>query len=69
MNVEKVGKDDAMSFAERGVRTISIHAVTQETLPILHGIRDNFRAIKLDQYYENYRLIAAFLAYIDATLD
>jgi peptidase M28-like protein len=69
VNVENVGDDDADSFRARKFPTITIHSVTQETLSVLHSPRDNFSAMNADYYYESYRLIAAYLAYLDETLD
>ena len=69
VNVENVGDDDADSFRAHEFPTITIHSVTQETLSVLHSPRDNFSAMNVDYYYESYRLIAAYLAYLDETLD
>ncbi len=69
VNVERVGDDDADSFRHRHVPTITIHSVTQDTLPILHSPRDDFAAINLIEYYNSYRLIAAYLTYLDSALD
>ncbi|MGA2593484.1 MAG: M28 family peptidase [Bryobacteraceae bacterium] len=68
INVEQVGRDDAESFVPLHIRGITFHSVTQETLSILHSPRDSFRAIRVDDYYDSYRLIAAYLALIDTTL-
>ena len=37
VNVEQVGDDDTHPFLSGGIPVISIHSVTQATLPILHG--------------------------------
>ena len=68
VNVDRVGDDDTHPFLWRHVPVITIHSVTQETWPILHSPRDNLSAINFDDYYDSYRLIAAYLAYLDATL-
>jgi hypothetical protein len=47
---------------------VTIHSVTQDTLRILHSPRDRFSAIHLDDYYDTYRLISAYLAYLDQVL-
>jgi hypothetical protein len=69
VNVHNVGKSDSDSFQDSKVPTINIHSVTPETWPILHSPRDQMAAIRLDDYYDTYLLIRAFLAYLDATLD
>ncbi|HXH49074.1 MAG TPA: M28 family peptidase [Terriglobia bacterium] len=68
VNVDGVGDDDTRPFLWRHVPVITIHSVTQQTWPILHSPRDIFSAIHFDDYYDSYRLIAAYLAYLDATL-
>lgn len=68
-NVDQVGEDDAMSFAPLHIRGITFHSVTQETLSVLHSDRDTAWAIRAGDYYDSYRLLAAFLALIDTSLD
>jgi hypothetical protein len=69
MNVGSAGGADADSFLERHIKTITIHSMTNETWPILHSPRDQMTAIHPAEYYDTYRLLAAYLAYLDATLD
>ena len=68
VNVEKVGDDDADSFRGRKIPTITIHSVTQENINVLHSPRDDFSAINWDNYYNSYRMIVTYLAYIDEAL-
>jgi hypothetical protein len=65
VNVEQVGSTDSESFLTRKIPSITFHSVTQETWPILHSPRDNIASIRLDDYYETYRLITAYLTYLD----
>jgi Zn-dependent M28 family amino/carboxypeptidase len=69
VNVDKVGFSDAGSFRDKKIPSIDFHSVTQETLPILHSARDTFSAIRLPEYENSYALLAAYLAYLDATAD
>lgn len=69
VNVELVGSDDGQSFARSKIPSISIHSVTQETFPILHTMRDSLEAMRLDDYYDTYRLVCAYLVLLDAVLD
>ena len=69
VNVHQVGRSDSDSFQDRKVPTLNIHSVTNETYPILHSNRDQVSAIRMSDYYDSYRLIAAYLAYPDLTLD
>jgi Zn-dependent M28 family amino/carboxypeptidase len=66
VNVEQVGLSDASSFREKKIPTIDFHSVTQETLPILHSVRDTFAAIRLPAYQNSYILLAAYLTHLDA---
>src|SRR3954471_522523 len=69
MNVERVGSTDSEQFARKNIPSITIHSLTQNTLHILHSPRDNLSALRLDDYYDSYRLLAAYLAYLDTLLD
>jgi Peptidase family M28 len=68
MNADNVGDDDSESFIRRKIPTLMVHSVTQPTLRILHTNDDNYSAVKFDDYYDSYRLLAAYLAYLDTTL-
>ena len=68
VNVDQVGSSDSESFAKRDIPSLTIHSVTQETFPILHTSRDTVAAIHMDDYYATYRLVAAYLSYLDQKL-
>lgn len=68
MSVDGFGTADSESFARYSIPRITLHSVTQETWPILHSPRDRLSAIKMDDYYDSYHLIAAYLAYLDGIL-
>jgi hypothetical protein len=42
--------------------------VTQQTWSILHSPSDKLAAIKMNDYYNSYKLIAGYLAYLDDAL-
>jgi hypothetical protein len=69
MNVHQVGRSDSDSFQDRHVPTLMVHSITPQTFPILHTARDQMKAMHLTDYYDTYRLLAAYLAYLDVTLD
>jgi hypothetical protein len=69
MNVDQVGSTDSESFARFKIPRITVHSVTPETWPILHSSRDKLNAVKLNDYYESYHLIAGYLAFLDTYLD
>lgn len=68
VDLEGVGRDDAMSFRHDKVPTITIHSLTQNTVRVMHSMRDNLSAENLGEYYESYRLVADYLDYLDRTL-
>jgi hypothetical protein len=65
MNVDEMGNSDGSSFRERGIPILTLHSVTWENLYILHSEKDQFKAIDMDEYYDTYNLIAAYLAILD----
>lgn len=69
VNVQGVADDDSHPFLDAKVPVITIHSLTRETFSVLHSIRDQVSAINPDQYYSTYRLVTAYLAYLDSTLD
>jgi putative aminopeptidase FrvX len=69
VNVENVGSADSESFEKIKVPRMTLHSVTQNTLRTLHSPNDQMKAVHMDDYYQSYKLIAAFLSLLDNTLD
>ena len=65
MNVPEGATADSESFARYQIPRITLHSVTQKTWPILHSPFDKMAAIKMNDYYDSYKLIAEYLAYLD----
>ena len=67
VNVEQVGSTDSEQFAARKIPSITIHSLTQDSwnAHILHTGKDKLSAINLDDYYQTYRLVAAYLGFLD----
>ena len=68
IDVDAVGDDDTHPFLSAHIPVISIHSLTQETLPVLHNARDKLEAINFNDYYTAYKLCAYYLAYLDVKL-
>ncbi len=68
VDVENVGTTDSESFIPKKIPRITVHSLTQDTLPVLHSKRDTIKELHPDDYYDTYHLMAAYLAYLDATL-
>lgn len=69
VDVDGVGMSDEEPFVGKKVPVIMFHSVTRSTLGVLHTPRDNYKALKFDDYYTSYRLLSAYLNYLDQTLD
>jgi len=65
VDIERVGSTDSESFADKHIPRITIHSLTQQTLRVLHSPADTLQQLHPDEYYDTYRLIQAYLAYLD----
>jgi Zn-dependent M28 family amino/carboxypeptidase len=67
VNVERIGSTDSVQFSERKIPSITIHSLMQETFNarILHTSKDRLSAVKLDDYYQSYGLVSAYLVFLD----
>ena len=68
MDVDNLGTADSEPFARYRIPRITLHSVTEQSWPILHSPRDRMAAIKMNDYYDSYRLIARYLACLDDAL-
>jgi Zn-dependent M28 family amino/carboxypeptidase len=68
MNVDGFGQSDEESFISKKVCTVTVHSVTPETGHVLHHSADNPSAVRFNDYYDTYRLLAAYLAVLDTQL-
>jgi len=67
LNVDQIGSTDSVQFAERKIPSITVHSLTQETWDarILHTSKDKVSAMRMDDYYQTYKLLCAYLAFLD----
>jgi hypothetical protein len=65
MNVDGLGESDEESFIAHKVCTLTIHSLTPANAAVLHRPADNPTAIHHADYYETFRLIAAYLPALD----
>jgi hypothetical protein len=69
VNVDGIGATaDSESFARFQIPRITLHSLTQQTWSVLHSPSDKIAAVKMNDYYDSYRLIAEYLAYLDDAL-
>lgn len=69
VNVDNVGTTDSEPFREKKIPAITVHSLTQSTLHVLHSSADKMEAIRLDDYYQSYKLLIAYLAVLDQKLN
>jgi putative aminopeptidase FrvX len=67
VDVDQIGSTDSVQFAARKIPSITIHSLTQATwnARILHTSKDRISVMRLDDYYQTYGLVAAYLAFLD----
>jgi putative aminopeptidase FrvX len=67
VDVDQIGSTDSVQFAARKIPSITIHSLTQQTwnARILHTSKDKISVMQLDDYYQTYALISAYLAFLD----
>ncbi len=62
IDMETAGATDSEPFAARHIPRITVHSLTQQNL---EGVTTPFRP---NNYYDTYRLLCGYLAYLDVTL-
>jgi hypothetical protein len=65
LDFDQVGTSDSESFAELKVPRMTIHSLTQETWTLLHTSKDQLKEIKQTEYFQTYRLLAGYIAFLD----
>jgi hypothetical protein len=68
MNPPNGATADSESFARYHIPRITLHSVTDQTWSILHSPSDKMAAVKMDDYYDSYKLITRYLESLDDTL-
>jgi len=68
LDAHRVGQTDSDSFADVRIPVLSLHSITQENLSTLHSLKDRLDAIRTQDYYDTYRLVSLYLAYLDTAL-
>jgi hypothetical protein len=68
LNIDGFGESDEESFIDKKVCAVVVHSLTPQTAHVLHHPDDNPSALRFDDYYDTYRLMAAYLTVLDAEL-
>ena len=64
-NVDQFGESDEESFIRERICTVTVHSLTPANFSVLHSEADKPSAMKYDDYYDTYRLMAAFVTALD----
>jgi hypothetical protein len=64
-----VGDSDGKSFSGAKIPVLSVHSLSGNAVRVPGSHNDNSTAVQEKDYYESYRLISAFLAYLDESLN
>lgn len=68
VNTNLVAVGDNVAFTAENIPAIMIHSLDQETIHFFHSDRDTIQAVDLDDYYDTYRLLSAYLVLLDLEL-
>lgn len=69
MNVDGFGESDEEPFIAKKIPTVTIHSLTPATVPVLHSSKDKWNAVKVDDYYDSYKLLSGYLTILDRYLE
>ncbi len=67
VNLERMGSTDSVQFSDRKIPSITIHSLTRKNWSdhILHTFKDKLSAMHLDDFFQTYKLLAAYLVFLD----
>ncbi|HEX3436820.1 MAG TPA: M28 family peptidase [Pseudacidobacterium sp.] len=68
VNIDGFGESDEESFIGQKVCALVVHSLTPQTAHVLHHPDDNPSAMRFNDYYDTYRLLAAYLTVLDSGL-
>lgn len=63
-----VEESDHDVFRRAGIPVIRLHSLDETSMRLIHTHRDRLESFRFDAYQSSYRLLAAYLAVIDAVL-
>ncbi len=68
MSYDKVGSSDHESFRRAKIPVLTLHSLTEKILPVIHTSDDQPELIRIQEYFGAYKLIAAYLVYLQTHL-
>ncbi len=74
VNAESLVRDgrpdsDSHPFLDARIPVIDFHSITPATMPLLHTAKDVPSAVDPATYFDTYRLLAAYLKYLDSAFE
>lgn len=69
MDLDEGTTTDSRPFSDKKVPTINIHSLSSATLSVPGSDKDKADLIQMQEYGDTYRLVSAYLAFLDNTLD
>jgi len=60
---------DSHAFVNIKIPVIDFHSISPATMPLLHTAKDVPSAVDPATYYDTYRVLSAYLAYLDSTFE
>jgi len=69
VNTDSAGRTDSEPFRNAHIPAITIHSLTADTWRVVHRTDDTMKVLRFDDYYATYRLVAVYLALLDAKLE
>ena len=64
VSYDQVGSSDHESFRRAKIPVLTLHSLTQETLPIIHSSKDQPELIRAQEYFQSYKLVSAYLVFL-----
>jgi len=64
-----VADSDGKTFQSAKIPVLSVHSLALLTARVPNTDQDNSTAVHMNNYYESYKLVAAYLAYLDESLN
>ena len=64
MSYDKVGRSDHESFRRAKIPVLTLHSLTSEILPVIHTKKDLPELIRAQDYFQAYKLVSAYLVYL-----
>ena len=68
MNLDDAAEVDSRPFSEKKIPTIDVHSLSPETVSVPGSDKDKADMVKMEDYTNTYRLLAAYIAFLDGTL-